>query len=179
MNDSVTLNEPFTMDETSSTSITVFFLKHKLPNKVEICFNSNEKDEDSWVIYPIEEGRTSYHYYIPLQESINGYDRIVVSSRSADYLKQFPERINKLRIRFFPWPEVVLPYRDNQESFEEQDSIDYVMTRYKCVNGILYDKVSLPSYSRLLFEGFKRNDEFEKTSRRVKEAYFYDPDNLY
>ena len=146
---------------------------------MEIYFNSNEKDEDSWVIYPIVEGKTSYHYYIPLQVNINGYDRILVSSRSADYLKQFPERINKLRIQFFPWPEVVLPYRDNQESFEEQDSIDYVMTRYKCVNGILYDKDRIPLYSKLVFDGFKRVGVFEKTLQRTKEAYFHDPDNLY
>ena len=162
-----------------SSPILAFFLKHKLPNRVTIYFNAKEKDEDSWIVYPVREGMTLYHYYIPLDSPIDGYDRIVVSERSADYLKQFPERINELRIQRYPWPEVVLPYRANKASFEEWDSIAYATTRYAFKHGFVYEK-DVPSYERLVFDGFKRNAAFSITDDEMrKEAYFFDPDNKY
>ena len=162
-----------------SSPILAFFLKHKLPNRVTIYFNAKEKDEDSWIVYPVREGMTLYHYYIPLDSLIDGYDRIVVSERSADYLKQFPERINELRIQRYPWPEVVLPYRANKASYEEIDSIVMVMTEYEIKPWGLYKK-DIPSYDCLVFDGFKRNAVFSITDDEMrKEAYFFDPDNKY
>lgn len=162
-----------------SSPILAFFLKHKLPNRVTIHFNAREKDEDSWIVYPVREGMTLYHYYIPLDSPIDGYDRIVVSNRSAEYLKQFPERINELRIQRYPWPEVVLPYRANKASYEEMDSIVMVMTEYEIKAWGLYKK-DIPSYDRLVFDGFKRNAAFSITDDEMrKEAYFFDPDNKY
>ena len=99
----------------------------------------------------------------------------MVSDRSAEYLKQFPERINELRIRCYPWPEVVLPYRVNKASFEEWDSIAHAMTRYSFKNGYVYDK-DVPSYEKLFFDGFKRNPDFVMPEGEMcKEAYFFDP----
>lgn len=161
-----------------SSSITLFFLKNHLPNIVEVSFNSDEKDGDSWIIYPIIEGKTAFHYYIQLPKKINGYDRILVSNRSAEYLKQYPERINRLRIRFYPWPEIILPYKDNYNLYDEVDSIDFVMTRYDIRNGYIYEK-DVPSYTKLIFNGFKRNGNFNKIYGPVKEWYFYDPENQY
>ena len=162
-----------------SSSILVFFLKNKLPNRVVIHFNSKEKDGDSWIVYPVGEGRSHYHYYIPLDSPIDGFSRIVVSGRSAEYLKQFPERINELRIRRYPWPEAVLPYRAYKASFEEWDSIAYVMTRHTFKNGYVYEK-DVPSYERLYFDGFKRNPDFPTPKGEMrKEVYFFDPDDEY
>ena len=162
-----------------SFPILAYFLKNKLPNRVVIHFNAKEKDADSWIVYPVSEGKSLYHYYIPLASPVDGYSRIVVSDRSAEYLKQFPERINELRIRCYPWPEVVLPYRVNKASFEEWDSIAYVMTRYAFKNGYVYEK-DAPSYEHLNFDGFKRNPDFViPRGEMCKEAFFFDPDNKY
>ena len=158
-----------------SFPILAYFLKNKLPNRVAIHFNAKEKDADSWIVYPVSEGKSLYRYYIPLTSPVDGYSRIVVSDRSAEYLKQFPERINELRIRCYPWPEVVLPYRVNKASFEEWDSIAHAMTRYSFKNGYVYDK-DVPSYEKLFFDGFKRNPDFVMPEGEMcKEAYFFDP----
>lgn len=162
-----------------SFPILSYFLKNNLPNRITIHFNAKEKDENSWIVYPVSEGKSQYHYFIPLDSPVDGYSRIVVSDRSAEYLKPFPERINELRIRCYPWPVAVLPYRANKPSYEEEDSISLVMTRYAFKKGFVYDK-DVPAYTRLYFDGFKRNPDFTRPQGEMrKEEYFYDPENVY
>ena len=74
---------------------------------------------------------------------------------------------------------MVLPYRANKASYEEIDSIVMVMTEYEIKAWGLYKK-DIPSYDRLVFDGFKRNAVFSITDDEMrKEAYFFDPDNKY
>jgi len=176
------------MESITSCSLLYFFRKHSLPNEIEVCFNSTFKDDKCWIIQPIKFNKNYYHFYIQLNCQINGYDKVVLSRSAVDYIKYYPERINNLRVRLYPWPEIVCPFRKNIDApiYSEVDSISDVMLRFEFHNDLEYEK-PVPRYEQLVFSGFRRIEQFdlEKTITTAngltdyEEGYFYDPENKY
>lgn len=146
-----------------SRSLLNFFRDNNLNNEIifhynEITLLGGKKDKA-----PIFEKNNRYHYYIPLKTPINGYNRIVVSPNAESYIDKNKYNLNleRLRIDFFPWPEIVLASEKYLKNgyHEERDSIDDVYTRFDFIGDRIYDKLK-PQYNEIIYKGIKAITEY-------------------
>lgn len=173
----------------ASHSLFNFFHKYKLNPKIKIYFNARYKHNGKWVISPVVEGRTYYTHYIPLDIPIKGYDRIVFSKSAIEFLLNSCEvesDLHKLRVKFYPWPMVILPSAKMMKSsrYSEADQIDSVYIRFgNKYSNLCYGIEENPlSFKKLYFNGFVRNHEYCEEAVPKKEGYrkrYYDYDDDY
>lgn len=147
-----------------SRSILNFFRDNNLNNEFYLYYNVLTVDGGKKEISPVFEKNNRYNYYIPLEAPINGYKRIVVSLNAEAYICQNQSNLNldRLRIVFFPWPEIVLASEKYLKNgyHEERDSIDDVYTRFTFKGNFLYNNLK-PLYKKLYFMGFKAITDFK------------------
>lgn len=133
-----------------SRSILNFFRDNSLNHKFYICYNELAVEGGKKEISPIFEKNNRYNYYIPLAPPINGYKRIVVSLNAEAYICENISDLNldRLRIDFFPWPEIVLASEKYLKNgyHEERDSIENVYTRFSFKGNFLYNNLK-PQYN--------------------------------
>ena len=91
----------------ASVSLLNFFRKYLLKNNFYIFYNGDKRNVNYYS--PVYERTHAYKYYIPLEKSIQGYFRIVVSNNAAKYIEKLSGNIDltRLRVKFMPWPEIV------------------------------------------------------------------------
>lgn len=145
-----------------SVSLLNFFRKYNLEKDFYLFYNSIEGWNQTSL--PIYVSDIPYKYYLPLKTPIKGYKRIVVSSNAANYIEKNISNLDltRLRIKFMPWPEIVLVSERFHRSVyhQENDCIQDVLTRFEIKGEYMYSN-HIPSYSTLNFMGIKQNTNFE------------------
>lgn len=144
-----------------SRSLLNFFRDNNLNNEIYLFYNEITVEGGKREISPIFEKNNRYNYYIPLETPINGFKRIVVSQRAEAYISKNKSNLNlnRLRIDFYPWPEIVLASEKYLGYHEERDSVDDVYTRFTFKGEFMYNKLK-PQYKEVVFMGFKAITEF-------------------
>lgn len=156
----------------------IFFRQYKLSNEFYIYYNAKLlKGEE--VVFPVYEGYNEYKYYIPLDNPIDGYNRIVISSNAVKYIEDNKSNLDlrRLRISFYPWPEIILAnkkYLDNGYH-NEVDSIDDVYIRFDFIGNFMYHK-SVPAYGKLIFRGLKAITNFNTEHKPLPRTSYDDKD---
>ena len=137
------------MDKCSSTSILHYFLKNNLNNAVDIRYIRYGGKYRCLSL-----GRKFYRYYIQLEKKIKDYDVIVLSRNASEYLLAGGD-INNLRVRHYPWPELIRPSDKTLESgyYNEADSIKDVYVRYTFKHPYMYTN-NIPKYDKIIVTSF-------------------------
>ena len=137
-----------------SLSILLFFKKHNLNNVIDICYKSYKKDGQEKVL-SFPQGTKYYRYYVQLEKEVDGYDKLILSKASEEYILAGGD-INRLRIKFYPWPELVLPVNKSFKEYHDQwDSIHDVMIRYTIKDYYIYDNC-VPEYESIVLNSIKK-----------------------
>lgn len=140
----------------TSVSLFNFFRKYLLKNNFYIFYNGDKRNANYYS--PVYEGKHPYKYYIPLEKSIQGYFRIVVSSNAAKYIEKLSGNIDltRLRVKFMPWPEIVYvsDKYHNSEYHKENDNWHNFTITYTIKGNYLYHN-HIPLYSSLNYLGIK------------------------
>ncbi len=146
-----------------SESLINFFRKNRLRKDFCIYYNVDNFNEQGYS--PVYVGNNSYKFYIPLDIPIDGFNRIVVSENAAKYIERNLGNLElqRLRISFYPWPEIVLMSKENFKKgiHDEFDSIKDVSIRFEIKGDYMYHK-NVPTYQTLNFLGIKQCLNYRK-----------------
>lgn len=146
-----------------SDSLINFFRKNRLKKDFCIYYNVDHSNELGYS--PVYEANNRYKFYIPLDIPIDGFNRIVVSENAAKYIEDNLENLElrRLRISFYPWPEIVLISKDNFKKglHGEFDGIKDVCIRFEIKGDYMYHN-DVPTYKTLNFLGIKRCMVYQK-----------------
>lgn len=137
------------MDKCSSTSILHYFLKNNLNNVVDIRYIRYGGEYRCLSL-----GRKYFRYYIQLDKKIEDYDVIVLSRNASEYLLAGGD-INNLRIRHYPWPELIKPSEKSLTIgyYNEVDSIIDVHVRYTITSNYIGAN-DIPQYDKIIVNSF-------------------------
>lgn len=137
------------MDKCSSTSILHYFLKNNLNNVVDIRYIRYGGKYRCLSL-----GRKYFRYYIQLDKKIEDYDVIVLSRNASEYLLAGGD-INNLRIRHYPWPELIKPSEKSLTTgyYNEVDSIIDVHVRYTITSNYIGVN-DIPQYDKIIVNSF-------------------------
>lgn len=137
------------MDKCSSTSILHYFLKNNLNNVVDIRYIRYGGKYRCLSL-----GRKYFRYYIQLDKKIEDYDVIVLSRNASEYLLA-GGNINNLRIRHYPWPELIKPSEKSLTTgyYNEVDSIIDVHFRYTITSNYIGAN-DIPQYDKIIVNSF-------------------------
>lgn len=137
------------MDKCSSTSILHYFLKNNLNNVVDIRYIRYGGKYRCLSL-----GRKYFRYYIQLDKKIEDYDVIVLSRNASEYLLAGGD-INNLRIRHYPWPELIKPSEKSLTTgyYNEADSIIDVHVRYTITSNYIGAN-DIPQYDKIIVNSF-------------------------
>ena len=137
------------MDKCSSTSILHYFLKNNLNNVVDIRYIRYGGKYRCLSL-----GRKYFRYYIQLDKKIEDYDVIVLSRNASEYLLAGGD-INNLRIRHYPWPELIKPSEKSLTTgyYNEVDSIIDVHVRYTITSNYISAN-DIPQYDKIIVNSF-------------------------
>lgn len=137
------------MDKCSSTSILHYFLKNNLNNVVDIRYIRYGGEYRCLSL-----GRKYFRYYIQLDKKIEDYDVIVLSRNASEYLLAGGD-INNLRIRHYPWPELIKPSEKSLTTgyYNEADSIIDVHVRYTITSNYIGAN-DIPQYDKIIVNSF-------------------------
>jgi len=137
------------MDKCSSTSILHYFLKNNLNNVVDIRYIRYGGKYRCLSL-----GRKYFRYYIQLDKKIGDYDVIVLSRNASEYLLAGGD-INNLRIRHYPWPELIKPSEKSLTTgyYNEVDSIIDVHVRYTITSNYIGAN-DIPQYDKIIVNSF-------------------------
>lgn len=137
------------MDKCSSTSILHYFLKNNLNNVVDIRYIRYGGKYRCLSL-----GRKYFRYYIQLDKKIEDYDVIVLSRNASEYLLAGGD-INNLRIRHYPWPELIKPSEKSLTTgyYNEVDSIIDVHVRYTITSNYIGAN-DIPQYDKIIVNSF-------------------------
>lgn len=146
-----------------SESLINFFRKNCL--RKDFCIYYNVDYDNELGYSPIYEANNGYKFYIPLDVPIDGFKRIVVSENAARYIENNLGNLElrRLRISFYPWPEMVLMSKENFKNriHEELDSIKDVCIRFEIKGDNMYHN-NVPTYKILNFLGIKQCMNYHK-----------------
>ena len=138
-----------------SLPILLFFKKHDLNNVVDVCYKSYQKNGQEKIL-SFPQGTMYYRYYVQLEKEVDGYDKLILSKASEEYILNGGD-INRLRVRFYPWPELVLPSDRFLKNgyYDERDSISEVMINYTITDKYMTEHY-LPEYEFIILNSIKR-----------------------
>lgn len=155
-------------DRINSLSLLNFYRKYNLPQEFQLYYHAIK--EDCWYdIIPVIQGHTEFNYYIPFETPIKGFTRMVISKNAYEYIEEYEdEALNDLRVKFMPWPEIVLPkvWRIKKGYYKETDQLDATNILFEYDGIDFRPRQNVGRYDKLILKESKPVVDFEPESIR-------------